>query len=121
MALSFLRARLRALCPRLPTPPANLEDLQRCPEVDLERKMFGVAPFCIPLGDHPSEEGEPFAFDAPTARRNAFRLLRAMQVRSPLLWRKRSSFLLLKSKPKVATVLFKEKRILKKQLNFVFL
>ncbi|KAI4324806.1 hypothetical protein MLD38_030260 [Melastoma candidum] len=45
---------------------------------------FGLDPFFIERGDNHSETGG-FEFLAPTTRKNAFRMLRAMQLRKPVL------------------------------------
>ena len=45
---------------------------------------FGLAPFYVPLGDAPPSDAH-FSLRAPTTRANAFRMLRAMQLRKPVL------------------------------------
>ncbi|GBG67612.1 hypothetical protein CBR_g742 [Chara braunii] len=51
----------------------------KCPE-----GMFGIAPFYIGRGAH-STQGARFELGAPTTSRNALRVLRAMQLRKPVL------------------------------------
>ncbi|KDO65104.1 hypothetical protein CISIN_1g0000012mg, partial [Citrus sinensis] len=46
--------------------------------------IFGIDPFYIEKGDEKTEVGS-FDFSAPTARRNALRVLRAMQLSKPVL------------------------------------
>lgn len=45
---------------------------------------FRIGPFSIPLGSFPTANKD-FNFSAPTTKENAFRLLRACQVRKPIL------------------------------------
>jgi MoxR-like ATPase len=53
-------------------------------EIRLCGNRFGVEPFWIASGPHPIS-GPLFNFDAPTASLNAMRILRAMQLRKPIL------------------------------------
>ncbi|GAA0141094.1 hypothetical protein LIER_02318 [Lithospermum erythrorhizon] len=46
--------------------------------------LFGIHPFYIEKGDRPLDD-KGFKFDAPTTRRNALRVLRAMQLVKPVL------------------------------------
>ncbi|KXS18954.1 P-loop containing nucleoside triphosphate hydrolase protein [Gonapodya prolifera JEL478] len=46
--------------------------------------LFSVPPFSIPLGSEPLTD-PVFAFQAPTTRMNAMRVLRGMQLRKPIL------------------------------------
>ena len=51
-------------------------------------RVFGLAPFFLPAGpdaDDPARAPTPFSLRAPTSRANAFRALRAMQLRKPVL------------------------------------
>ena len=48
------------------------------------RGRFGLHPFYVPLGELPPDSSR-FALGAPTTRANAFRVLRAMQLRKPVL------------------------------------
>ncbi|XP_010528473.1 PREDICTED: midasin [Tarenaya hassleriana] len=50
----------------------------------LRGEMFGIDPFYIRIGDE-NTETEGFEFLAPTTRRNALRVLRAMQLSKPIL------------------------------------
>ena len=47
--------------------------------------QWGLSPFFLPKVADSSLGGAPFNFDAPTTAKNAFRLLRAMQLRKPIL------------------------------------
>ena len=50
-------------------------------------RRYGLHPFYVPMGKRqrtPQNE-QPFAFGAPTTRANAYRVLRAMQLRKPVL------------------------------------
>ena len=46
-------------------------------------QLFGLPPFFIDLGSAPSDAA--FSLHAPTTRANAFRVLRALQLRKPIL------------------------------------
>ncbi len=80
--LRFLHSRLRALWPACPAALPSTDETAAEPKVDLPRAAYGVAPFFLPLGGAETAEAEPYAFDAPTTRANAFRILRALQVTS---------------------------------------
>ncbi|XP_015108995.1 midasin [Diachasma alloeum] len=61
------------------------EDMMRTdPEVEAE-ELFGVAPFYIPVGPSGKSEDTGFTFTAPTTRGNALKVLRALQLKKPLL------------------------------------
>ena len=47
--------------------------------------IFGIAPFAIPRGPAPPPETMGFELSAPSTRRNAARVLRAMQLPKPIL------------------------------------
>ena len=51
--------------------------------VTRRRGLFGLPPFYIDLGSAPSDAA--FSLHAPTTRANAFRVLRALQLRKPIL------------------------------------
>ena len=51
---------------------------------DVSSGRFGLEPFHVPLGAFP-RDAEAFSLHAPTTRANAFRCLRALQLRKPIL------------------------------------
>jgi midasin (ATPase involved in ribosome maturation) len=54
-------------------------------ETPLRNNMFGVMPFFIPTGSHSPPSKVSFALEAPTTRSNLVRVLRALQLRRPVL------------------------------------
>ena len=49
-------------------------------------RRFGLAPFYVPMGaDASANSSATFSLKAPTTRSNAFKVLRAMQLRKPIL------------------------------------
>jgi midasin len=48
-------------------------------------KRFGVAPFFVPIGDTAMQQEVKYSMQGPTTSRNLLRLLRALQIRKPLL------------------------------------
>ena len=62
----------------------NLKDA--APQIVSSGSQWGVAPFYLDRIDECSMQyGSPFNFSAPTTAKNAFRVLRAMQLRKPIL------------------------------------
>jgi midasin (ATPase involved in ribosome maturation) len=84
-ASALLKARAERLDSANSTEAAmDLEPLEVTPS--LSKRLFGVSPFFIPRG--PSSHGGTdlsFTFQAPTTQRNALKLLRALQLRKPVL------------------------------------
>lgn len=48
-------------------------------------EVFGISPFFISKGSNPCEDNASFTFLAPTTQQNTLKLLRALQLRKPLL------------------------------------
>ena len=48
-------------------------------------ERFGVAPFFVPIGDIAVQQEVKYSMQGPTTSRNLLRLLRALQIRKPLL------------------------------------
>ncbi|GJP54985.1 hypothetical protein CLOM_g13979 [Closterium sp. NIES-68] len=59
-----------------PPPKLHASDMQR---------VFGFHPFYIPRGPRATDTSVPFELTAPTTNANVVRLLRAMQIRKPVL------------------------------------
>lgn len=57
-----------------------VKDLKICTD-----EFFGIEPFYIEKGDHYSEDDERFTFISPTTKLNTLKLLRAMQIKKPIL------------------------------------
>jgi midasin len=55
------------------------------PSISEAGNKWGLAPFFLDRISEPSTQGAPFDFNAPTTAKNAFRVLRAMQLRKPIL------------------------------------
>ncbi|KAG7670517.1 hypothetical protein KSW81_003079 [Nannochloris sp. 'desiccata'] len=86
---------LRSRCMRFLTGQLP-NDLQQEVEVALSLKdcvpaiaesgnKWGLSPFYLDRIGEPVSQGAPFDFNAPTTAKNAFRVLRAMQLRKPIL------------------------------------
>jgi midasin len=55
------------------------------PNISEAGNKWGLTPFYLDRISEPSTQGAPFDFNAPTTAKNAFRVLRAMQLRKPIL------------------------------------
>ena len=62
---------------------AGGEAMDTCTDGVARARLFGLPPFFIDLGSAPSDAA--FSLHAPTTRANAFRVLRALQLRKPIL------------------------------------
>ena len=94
---SDARAELRSLLPRDAQQAATAAagaiagELGRTRRCSDGKWLFGATPFWIPMGPltdvdgSVNGQGETFSFGAPTTSRNVCRLLRAMQLKKPIL------------------------------------
>lgn len=80
-AFGFLKSQTAILSPQRDDASMEVDSEQQAEPRD---DMFGISPFYIPKGAEPQPD-ICFTFLAPTVRENSLKILRALQLRKPLL------------------------------------
>ncbi|XP_014214403.1 midasin [Copidosoma floridanum] len=80
-AFEFLQTQVQILNPTSTEDTMDL-DLELPQSLDA---MYGIAPFYIDRGSVAVDDSVPFTFHAPTTKDNSLKLLRALQLRKPIL------------------------------------